>query len=73
MESSAAPPGDPEQNFLRGVVFDVAPLGPDVHVVVELPEKSRLLVIQKNVGTMSGLIVGHPVYVKFAAANVLTF
>ena len=37
-----------EHNVLPGVVLDVAPLGADVHVVVQLAGKGRLLAIRKK-------------------------
>lgn len=67
------PPQDSEQNVLEGVVLDVAPLGADVHVVVELPENGRLLAIHKNVGRTSGVAPGQPVRALFSASDVLVF
>lgn len=64
---------DEEHNILAGVVLDVASLGPDVHVVVELPGKSRLLAIRKNVGRIPGLAPGQPVRALFSASDVLVF
>ncbi|MCK1331416.1 ABC transporter ATP-binding protein [Bradyrhizobium sp. CW9] len=71
----AAPetPQDPEHNILAGIVLDVAPLGADVHVVVELPGKGRLLAIRKNVGTVPGVVPGQPVHALFSASDVLVF
>ncbi|WP_409190583.1 ABC transporter ATP-binding protein [Bradyrhizobium sp. RDM4] len=67
------PTHDPEQNILAGMVLDVAPLGPDVHVVVELPGKRRLLAIRKNVGRNPGVVSGQPVRAYFQASDVLVF
>lgn len=64
---------DPEHNVLQGIVIDVAPLGADVHVVVELPGKSRLLAIRKNVGRTQGLLPGQPVHAVFSMSDVLVF
>ncbi|MCK1428759.1 ABC transporter ATP-binding protein [Bradyrhizobium sp. 87] len=64
---------DAEHNVLRGVVLDVASLGADVHVVVELPEKGRLLAIRKNVGRTPGVAPGQPVLARFSVLDVLVF
>jgi putative spermidine/putrescine transport system ATP-binding protein/putrescine transport system ATP-binding protein len=64
---------DSEHNVLAGIVLDVAPLGADVHVVVELPGKSRLLAIRKNVGRTPGVVPGQPVRAHFSASDVLVF
>ncbi|UCI31878.1 ABC transporter ATP-binding protein [Mesorhizobium sp. B4-1-4] len=64
---------DPSQNVLAGTVLDVAPLGSDVHVVVELPNENRLLVIHKNVGRTPAVMPGQPVRLRFAASDVLVF
>ncbi|MCA6120163.1 ABC transporter ATP-binding protein [Bradyrhizobium sp. WSM 1738] len=63
----------PEHNVLAGVVLDVAPLGADVHVVIELPGKSRLLAIRKNVGRGSEILPGQSVRALFSASDVLVF
>ncbi|WOH52440.1 ABC transporter ATP-binding protein [Bradyrhizobium sp. sBnM-33] len=63
----------PKHNVLAGVVLDVAPLGADVHVVVELPGKSRLLAIRKNVGRSSAVLPGQSVRALFSASDVLVF
>nr|WP_287353984.1 TOBE domain-containing protein [Mesorhizobium sp.] len=73
LDVSTTSSGDLEGNVLPGVVLDVAPLGADVHVVVELSEKSRLLVIQKNIGTGSEFVAGQPVLARFSVASVLAF
>ncbi|RWL02394.1 ABC transporter ATP-binding protein [Mesorhizobium sp.] len=62
-----------ERNVLVGVVLDVAPLGADMHVVVELPGKGRLLAIRKNVGRTPGFVTGQPVHAHFSASDVLVF
>ncbi|MCK1526192.1 ABC transporter ATP-binding protein [Bradyrhizobium sp. 182] len=62
-----------ENNVLQGVVLDVAPLGADVHVVVELQGKSRLLVIRKNVGRSQAPVPGQPVGAVFSMSDVLVF
>ncbi|KRQ96859.1 ABC transporter ATP-binding protein [Bradyrhizobium valentinum] len=67
------PAQGPEQNVLAGVVLDVAPLGADVHVVVELPGKNRLLAIRKNVGRSSVVVPGQSVRALFSASDVLIF
>ncbi|TIU94717.1 MAG: TOBE domain-containing protein [Mesorhizobium sp.] len=64
---------DAECTVLVGVVLDVAPLGADMHVVVELPGKGRLLAIRKNVGRTPGFITGQPVHAHFSASDVLLF
>jgi ABC-type Fe3+/spermidine/putrescine transport system ATPase subunit len=64
---------DRERNVLPGVVLDVAPLGADVHVVVQLAGKGRLLVIRKNAGKNPGLVPGQTVHAIFSAADVLVF
>jgi putative spermidine/putrescine transport system ATP-binding protein/putrescine transport system ATP-binding protein len=64
---------DRQRNALRGVVLDVAPLGADVHVVVQLAGRTRLLAIRKNVGRAPGLVPGQPVYALFSASDVLVF
>ncbi|MER9865371.1 ABC transporter ATP-binding protein [Mesorhizobium sp. M0185] len=64
---------EPDQNFLEGVVVDVAPLGADVHVVVDLPGETRLQVIRKNVGRIPTVAPGQPVRLCFAASDVLVF
>ncbi|MFD2052072.1 ABC transporter ATP-binding protein [Mesorhizobium calcicola] len=64
---------DVKSNVLAGVVLDVAPLGADMHVVVELPGKGRLLAIRKNVGSTPGFIAGQPVHAHFSASDVLAF
>ncbi|MFB9984527.1 ABC transporter ATP-binding protein [Mesorhizobium kowhaii] len=66
-------PGNRELNVLTGVVLDVAPLGADVHVVVELPGKSRLLAIRKNVGRSQAVAPGQTVRAVFDASDVLVF
>ncbi|MCK1744859.1 ABC transporter ATP-binding protein [Bradyrhizobium sp. 139] len=62
-----------EHNSMTGVVLDVASLGPDVHVVVELPGKARVLAIRKNAGRIQGLAPGQCVRAVFSAADVLVF
>lgn len=62
-----------EHNILSGIVLDVAPLGPDVHVVVELPDNRRLLAIRKNSGRSVGLVAGQPVKARFSTSDVLVF
>ncbi|MES0039552.1 ABC transporter ATP-binding protein [Mesorhizobium sp. M0046] len=62
---------DRQRNSLAGVILDVAPLGADVHVVIELTGRSRLLAIRKNVG--GSLAVGQPVNALFSASDVLVF
>ncbi|MER8594294.1 ABC transporter ATP-binding protein [Mesorhizobium sp. M1182] len=64
---------DAQGNVLAGVVLDVAPLGADMHVVVELPGKSRLLAIRKNAGRTPGFVAGQPVHAHFSASDVLVF
>lgn len=64
---------DPEYNVVSGVVLDVAPLGADLHVVVELPGKSRLLSIRKNAGRNLAVEPGQCVRAVFSASNVLAF
>ncbi|MCK1293191.1 ABC transporter ATP-binding protein [Bradyrhizobium sp. 30] len=64
---------DAESNVLGGVVLDVAPLGADVHVVVELPSKGRLLAIRKNLGRATGVVPGQQVHAVFSASDVLVF
>ncbi|RWK46661.1 MAG: ABC transporter ATP-binding protein [Mesorhizobium sp.] len=64
---------DLKYNLLDGVVFDTAPLGADVHVVVELAEKTRLLAIRKNIGKGSRFATGQPVRARFLASDVLVF
>lgn len=64
---------DHERNVLPGIVLDVAPLGADVHVVVQLAGKDRLLVIRKNVGKNPGLVPGQPVQAVFSESDVLAF
>ncbi|TIW70641.1 MAG: TOBE domain-containing protein, partial [Mesorhizobium sp.] len=60
-------------NVLVGVVLDVAPLGADMHVVVELPGRGRLLAVRKNVGRTPGFVAGQPVHAHFSASDVLLF
>ena len=62
-----------EHNVLPGVVLDVAPLGADVHVVVQLAGKGRLLAIRKNIGKAPGLAQGQRVHAVFSASDVLVF
>ncbi|MFQ3457907.1 ABC transporter ATP-binding protein [Bradyrhizobium sp. UFLA01-814] len=62
-----------DANVLSSKVLDVASLGADVHVVVELPGKSRLLVIRKNDGRTADLVPGQPVWAVFPASSVLAF
>lgn len=64
---------EPEQNIVEGVVLDVVALGSDVHVVVELADRSRFLLIQKNLGKGIGIAPGRPVCVGFSASDVLVF
>ncbi|PTE06335.1 ABC transporter ATP-binding protein [Mesorhizobium helmanticense] len=64
---------DSECNVVVGVVLDVAPLGADMHVVVELPRKGRLLAIRKNAGRSPGFVPGQPVRAQFSASDVLVF
>ncbi|MBM7487847.1 ABC-type Fe3+/spermidine/putrescine transport system ATPase subunit [Bradyrhizobium sp. USDA 3686] len=74
VNGSAREPVDyPGHNVLLGVVLDVAPLGADVHVVIELPGKSRLLAIRKNVGRSQALLPGEPVRAVFSMSDVLVF
>ncbi|MER9300248.1 ABC transporter ATP-binding protein [Mesorhizobium sp. M0621] len=61
------------QNLLEGVIVDVAPLGADVHVVVDLPGETRLQIIRKNVGRVPTVVPGQPVRLCFAASDVLVF
>ncbi|MCA1363369.1 ABC transporter ATP-binding protein [Bradyrhizobium sp. IC3069] len=73
-DSAAPEPAqDAEHNVLTGVVLDVASLGSDIHVVVELPGKARLLAIRKNAGRMPGLAPGQHVRAIFSASDVLVF
>ncbi|MBH5396269.1 ABC transporter ATP-binding protein [Bradyrhizobium sp. CNPSo 4010] len=72
-EAAGAIAPDPERNVLTGVVFDVAPLGADVHVVIELPGKTRLLVIRKNIDRIPAVVPGQSVRAVFAASDVLLF
>jgi putative spermidine/putrescine transport system ATP-binding protein/putrescine transport system ATP-binding protein len=60
-------------NILSGIVLDIAPLGADLHVVIRITEKTRLLAIRKNVGGFSGLNLGQPVNVSFSASDVHVF
>ncbi|MFB6421592.1 ABC transporter ATP-binding protein [Bradyrhizobium tunisiense] len=71
----AAPEPAPnsKHNVLTGVVLDVVPLGADVHVVVELRGKSRLLAIRKNIGRAPELLPGQPVRALFSVSDVLVF
>ncbi|OBP75097.1 hypothetical protein BAE42_30725 [Mesorhizobium loti] len=62
-----------DSNVLAGVVIDVAPLGADVHVVIELQGKVRLLAIRKNFGRVPELVSGQPVVALFSASDVLVF
>ena len=64
---------DRERNALSGIVLDVAPLGADVHVVVQLAGKTRLLAVRKNVRGTPGLVPGQPVCALFSASDVLVF
>ncbi|QRM32833.1 ABC transporter ATP-binding protein [Microvirga sp. VF16] len=61
------------KNCLEGFVVDVAPLGADVHVVVDLPGETRLLAIRKDIGGVPAIIPGQPVRISFAASDVLVF
>lgn len=63
----------PEYNVLEGIVVDVAPLGADVHVVVELSRTTRMLAIRKNSGRIPNLAGGQAVRVRFSASDVLAF
>jgi putative spermidine/putrescine transport system ATP-binding protein/putrescine transport system ATP-binding protein len=60
-------------NVLSGVVLNVAPLGADLHVVLQLAGKTRLLAIRKNVGTLSRLLPGQPIKAVFSATQVHVF
>nr|WP_249787057.1 MULTISPECIES: ABC transporter ATP-binding protein [unclassified Bradyrhizobium] len=72
-DAAPEPPQDAEHNVLRGVVLDVARLGADVHVVVELPDKGRLLAIRKNAARTPGVAPGQPVCARFSVSDVLVF
>ncbi len=72
IDDAAGKPVDGYQrNSLAGVIIDVAPLGADVHVVIELTGRSRLLAIRKNVG--GSLAVGQSVNALFSPSDVLVF
>jgi putative spermidine/putrescine transport system ATP-binding protein/putrescine transport system ATP-binding protein len=60
-------------NALSGVILNVAPLGADLHVVLQLAGKTRLLAIRKNVGTLSRLLPGQPIKAVFSATEVHVF
>lgn len=62
-----------DYNVLAGTVVDVAPLGADVHVVIELPSKNRLLVVRKNDTGTRAIRPGLSVRVRFSASDVLVF
>ncbi|WP_346658493.1 TOBE domain-containing protein [Bradyrhizobium sp. 179] len=62
-----------EHNVLAGVVLDVAALRADLHVVVELPGRNRLLAIRKNLGRTPGVMAGQAVQAVFSASDVLVF
>jgi ABC-type Fe3+/spermidine/putrescine transport system ATPase subunit len=72
VDSDAGRPSE-DHNVLSGIVLDVAPLGADVHVVVQLAGKNRLLAIRKNVGRGLALAAGQPVHAVFSAADVFVF
>jgi putative spermidine/putrescine transport system ATP-binding protein/putrescine transport system ATP-binding protein len=60
-------------NAIGGVVLDVAPLGADMHVVVQLTGGGRLLAIRKNVAKHPGPTPGQRVQAIFSASDVLVF
>lgn len=60
-------------NAFSGLVLDVAPLGADVHVVVQLDRKNRLLAIRKNVGRSTMLAPGQSVHALVSVSDVLVF
>ncbi|MER9159312.1 ABC transporter ATP-binding protein [Mesorhizobium sp. M0778] len=60
-------------NRIPGTVVDVAPLGADIHVVIEYADKSRLLAIRKNARTAVGFEPGTLVQAIFAPGDVLVF
>lgn len=62
-----------DYNVLAGIVVDVAPLGADMHVVIELPSKNRLLVVRKNITGSQAIRPGQPVRARFSASDVLVF
>ncbi|UVK49010.1 ABC transporter ATP-binding protein (plasmid) [Mesorhizobium sp. AR07] len=64
---------DPEYNLLIGKVVDVSLLGADMHVVVELPTRNRLLVVRKNTAVSRKLLLGQPIRIRFSATDVLLF
>ena len=49
-ESQGAPPSSDAVNVIRGTVVDVAYLGADVHLFVEVEGGQRLAAIEKNLG-----------------------
>lgn len=68
-----APVADRSRNILPGTVVDVAPLGADIHVVVELAGGGRLLAIRKNLGGAQAPLIGQPVHALFSATDVFVF
>ncbi|MEI9426209.1 ABC transporter ATP-binding protein [Mesorhizobium sp. Cs1299R1N3] len=62
-----------DHNVLDGIVVDVAPLGSDVHVVVEISGGARLLAIHKNIGSMPAVVPGQPARLCFSASDVIVF
>ncbi|MER8671602.1 ABC transporter ATP-binding protein [Mesorhizobium sp. M1156] len=71
MESGAV--DEPNYNVLAGTVVDVSLLGADMHVVIELPSKNRLLVVRKNIMSSRAIRPGLPVHARFSASDVLVF
>ncbi|WP_187276897.1 ABC transporter ATP-binding protein [Phyllobacterium endophyticum] len=60
-------------NFLPGIVLDVASLGADTHVVIEIVGKNRLLAIRKNERRATRISPGQSVFASFSPSCVLMF
>ncbi|MGF6641715.1 ABC transporter ATP-binding protein [Paraburkholderia sp. MM6662-R1] len=62
-------------NVIQGTVADVAPLGADSHIIVQLTDATRMLVVCKNSRSFGSteFAVGRPVAVTFFAEDVKVF
>lgn len=72
VEASSGTPMPLESNVLPGRVLDVAPLGADEHVVVDVAGH-HLLAVRKNQSGMSRFSPGQPVQLVFSPSNIRTF
>lgn len=70
---AAGEPATMDENTMPGTVVDVAPLGADVHIVIDIDHGPRVLAIQKSGSQRTSFGVGQSVRIGFSPADVLVF